>query len=256
MIDPQAFVHPNAKLGNNVRIGPWSYIGDGVQIGDDTEIMSHVVVKGPTVIGRRNRIFQFASVGEECQDKKYQGEPTRLEIGDDNIIRESVTIHRGTVQDQGLTRIGNHNLLMAYVHVAHDCVIGDNVIMANYAALAGHVHVEDYVIMGGQSGAHQFCKIGAHSFVGACALVVQDVPPFVTCAGMRAAPFGINIEGLKRRGYSKEAIRALRQAYKVLYRQNLTLEQAKTELAVLAEGEPAVAQLLTFIEQSERGIIR
>ncbi|WKE64516.1 acyl-ACP--UDP-N-acetylglucosamine O-acyltransferase [Gallaecimonas kandeliae] len=256
MIDPQAFVHPEAKLGNNVKVGPWSYIGPGVEIGDDTEILSHVVVKGPTVIGKRNRIFQFASVGEECQDKKYKGEPTRLVIGDDNIIRESVTIHRGTVQDQGLTSIGNNNLFMAYVHVAHDCVIGNNVIMANYSALAGHAHVGDWAILGGQAGVHQFAKVGAHAFVGACALVVQDVPPFVMCAGMRAEPFGINIEGLKRRGYSKDSIRALRNAYKALYRQNLTLEQAKEELAKLAADEPAVGEMLSFIDQSERGIIR
>ncbi|WP_417359281.1 acyl-ACP--UDP-N-acetylglucosamine O-acyltransferase [Gallaecimonas pentaromativorans] len=256
VIDPQAFVHPDAKLGNNVKVGPWTYIGADVEIGDDTEIMSHVVIKGPTVIGKRNRIFQFASVGEECQDKKYKGEPTRLVIGDDNIIRESVTIHRGTVQDQGLTAIGSNCLLMAYVHVAHDCIIGDNVIMANYSALAGHAHVGDWAILGGQSGIHQFCRVGAHAFVGACALVVQDVPPFVTCAGMRAEPFGINFEGLKRRGFSKDSLQALRKAYKALYRQNLTLEQAKEELAKLAADEPAVAQMLHFIDKSERGIIR
>ncbi|WP_341504181.1 acyl-ACP--UDP-N-acetylglucosamine O-acyltransferase [Gallaecimonas sp. GXIMD4217] len=256
VIHPQAIVDPKARLGANVSVGPWSYIGPDVEIGDDTVIHSHVVIKGPTTIGKGNQIFQFASVGEECQDKKYAGEPTRLEIGDNNVIRESVTIHRGTVQDQSLTRIGSNNLLMAYVHVAHDCIVGDNCILANNASIAGHVKVGDWAILGGMTGVHQFCHIGEHAFIGASSLVVQDVPPYVMASGMRAAPHGLNLEGLKRRGFDKDAIKALRQAYKVLYREGLTLAEAREQIAVLAAEQPLVSDFLTFIDNSERGLIR
>ncbi len=226
MIDKLAFVHPEAKIGKNVTIGPWSYIGADVEIGDDCWISSHVVIKGPSIIGKGNRIFQFASVGEDCQDKKYAGEPTRLIMGDNNIIRESVTIHRGTVQDNSETRIGSNNLFMAYVHIAHDCVVGDNVIMANNASIAGHCHVGDWAILGGMTGVHQFVHIGAHAFTAGCSLVLQDVPPFVMASGQAAIPRGLNMEGMKRRGFAKETQQALRRAYKTLYRSSLTLEEA------------------------------
>lgn len=255
MIDKLAYIHPDAKIGNNVTIGPWTYVGADVEIGDDCHISSHVVIKGPSVIGKGNRIFQFASVGEDCQDKKYAGEPTRLEIGDNNVIRESVTIHRGTTQDEGITKIGSNNLFMAYVHIAHDCVVGDNVIMANNASIAGHVHVGDWAILGGMTGVHQFVKIGAHAFTAGYSLILQDVPPFVMASGQPAIPRGLNSEGLKRRGFSKETQLAVRRAYKTLYRKGLTVEEA---VAALAEDmqDDQVKLLTEFVKQSSRGIIR
>ncbi|QSX38311.1 acyl-ACP--UDP-N-acetylglucosamine O-acyltransferase [Shewanella sedimentimangrovi] len=256
MIDNLAFVHPEAKIGNNVSIGPWSYIGPGVEIGDDCIIHSHVVIKGPTVIGKGNRIFQFASVGEDCQDKKYAGEPTRLIIGDNNVIRENVTIHRGTIQDNSETRIGSNNLFMAYVHIAHDCVVGNNVIMANNASIAGHVHVGDWVILGGMTGVHQFVHIGAHAFTAGASLILQDVPPFVMASGQPAIPRGLNSEGMKRRGFSKEAQLAVRRAYKTLYRSNLTVEEATAALAEEIATVPEVKLLMDFVNASARGIIR
>ncbi|MBB1270688.1 acyl-ACP--UDP-N-acetylglucosamine O-acyltransferase [Shewanella sp. SR44-3] len=256
MIDKLAFVHPDAKIGNNVTIGPWTYIGAGVEIGDDTWISSHVVVKGPSVIGKGNKIFQFASVGEDCQDKKYAGEPTRLVMGDNNIIRESVTIHRGTVQDNSETRIGSNNLFMAYVHIAHDCVVGNNVIMANNASIAGHVHVGDWVILGGMTGVHQFVHIGAHAFAAGSSLILQDVPPFVMASGQPAIPRGLNAEGLKRRGFSKESQLAVRRAYKTLYRQGLTVAEALEALQGEAEKDEHVKSLVDFVSSSSRGIIR
>lgn len=256
MIDKLAFVHPSAKIGNNVTIGPWTYIGENVEIGDDTWISSHVVVKGPTVIGKGNRIFQFSSVGEECQDKKYAGEQTRLIIGDHNIIRESVTIHRGTTQDKGETRIGSDNLFMAYVHIAHDCLVGNNIIMANNASIAGHVHVGDWVILGGMTGVHQFVHIGAHAFTAGASLILQDIPPFVMAAGSPAIPRGLNIEGLKRRGFTKESQRAIFNAYKAVFRKSLTIEEANAELAESAENDPNVKSFVDFINHSARGIIR
>ncbi|WP_025819973.1 acyl-ACP--UDP-N-acetylglucosamine O-acyltransferase [Shewanella marina] len=256
MIDKLAFVHPDAKIGNNVTIGPWCYIGADVVIGDDCWLSSHVVVKGPTVIGNNNRIFQFASVGEECQDKKYAGEPTRLIIGDNNIIRESVTIHRGTTQDECETRIGSNNLFMAYVHIAHDCVVGNNVIMANNASIAGHVHVGDWAILGGMTGVHQFVHIGAHAFTGGSSLVLQDVPPFVMASGHAAVPRGLNLEGLKRRGFEKASLHALRRAYKILYRSSLTVEEAVAALAEEAQNDANVKMLVDFVTTSNRGIIR
>ncbi|AYV14599.1 MULTISPECIES: acyl-ACP--UDP-N-acetylglucosamine O-acyltransferase [Shewanella] len=256
MIDKLAFVHPEAKIGKNVTIGPWSYIGADVEIGDDCWISSHVVIKGPSIIGKGNRIFQFASVGEDCQDKKYAGEPTRLIMGDNNIIRESVTIHRGTVQDNSETRIGSNNLFMAYVHIAHDCVVGDNVIMANNASIAGHCHVGDWAILGGMTGVHQFVHIGAHAFTAGCSLVLQDVPPFVMASGQAAIPRGLNMEGMKRRGFAKETQQALRRAYKTLYRSSLTLEEAVAAMAEDAAKEPQVQAFVDFVTSSNRGIIR
>ncbi|MGI1987165.1 acyl-ACP--UDP-N-acetylglucosamine O-acyltransferase [Shewanella glacialipiscicola] len=256
MIDTLAFVHPDAKIGNNVTIGPWTYIGAGVEIGDDCWLSSHVVIKGPTIIGKGNRIFQFASVGEECQDKKYAGEPTRLIMGDNNVIREHVTIHRGTVQDNSETRIGSNNLFMNYVHIAHDCVVGDNVIMANNASIAGHVHVGDWAILGGMTGVHQFVHIGAHAFTAGCSLVLQDVPPFVMAAGQPTIPRGLNSEGMKRRGFSKESQLAVRRAYKTLYRSSLTVEEAIEALAADAQKDEQVNLFLEFVKSSSRGIIR
>lgn len=256
MIDKLAFVHPEAKIGKNVTIGPWSYIGADVEIGDDCWISSHVVIKGPSIIGKGNRIFQFASVGEDCQDKKYAGEPTRLIMGDNNIIRESVTIHRGTVQDNSETRIGSNNLFMAYVHIAHDCVVGDNVIMANNASIAGHCHVGDWAILGGMTGVHQFVHIGAHAFTAGCSLVLQDVPPFVMASGQAAIPRGLNMEGMKRRGFAKETQQALRRAYKTLYRSSLTLEEAVAAMAEDAAKEQQVQAFVDFVTSSNRGIIR
>ncbi|WP_335918748.1 acyl-ACP--UDP-N-acetylglucosamine O-acyltransferase [Shewanella algae] len=256
MIDKLAFVHPEAKIGKNVTIGPWSYIGADVEIGDDCWISSHVVIKGPSIIGKGNRIFQFASVGEDCQDKKYAGEPTRLIMGDNNIIRESVTIHRGTVQDNSETRIGSNNLFMAYVHIAHDCVVGDNVIMANNASIAGHCHVGDWAILGGMTGVHQFVHIGAHAFTAGCSLVLQDVPPFVMASGQAAIPRGLNMEGMKRRGFAKETQQALRRSYKTLYRSSLTLEEAVAAMAEDAAKEPQVQAFVDFVTSSNRGIIR
>ncbi|WAJ72357.1 acyl-ACP--UDP-N-acetylglucosamine O-acyltransferase [Catenovulum adriaticum] len=256
MIHPSAIIDPSAKIGKNVEIGPWTWIGADVVIGDGCVIGSHVVIKGPTVIGEHNRIFQFASIGEDCQDKKYAGEPTRLVIGNNNVFRESVTIHRGTVQDNSLTQIGDDNLFMAYVHVAHDCMVGNDNILANNATLAGHVHVGDHAILGGFTGIHQFCKVGSYSFCGVGSVVVKDVLPYLMVAGQNAVPHGMNFEGLKRRGFSKSAILELRRAYKTIYRNGLTLADATAQLEQVAENEPAVKLLVDFIKASERGIIR
>ncbi|RUO36325.1 acyl-ACP--UDP-N-acetylglucosamine O-acyltransferase [Aliidiomarina sanyensis] len=254
MIHNTAIIDPKARIGSNVTVGPWTYIGPDVEIGDDCIIHSHVVVKGPTRIGRGNRIFQFCSVGEDCQDKKYKGEPTELVIGDRNVFREGCTIHRGTVQDNSLTQIGSDNLFMAYVHVAHDCLIGSNNILANNATLAGHVHVGDFVILGGFTGVHQFCRIGSHSFAAVSSVVVQDIPPFVMCQGHNAVPRTINSEGLRRRGFSAEAITNIKRAYKSLYRKGLTIEEAIVEIKAL--NEPHLDDFVDFIRDSQRGIIR
>lgn len=255
-IHPQAIVDPSARLGAGVRIGPWSWIGPDVEIGDGTEILSHVVIKGPTRIGRNNRIFQFSSVGEECQDKKYQGEPTTLVIGDDNVIRESCTIHRGTIQDRGETRIGSDNLLMAYVHVAHDCTIGDHSILANGATLAGHVDVDDFVILGGGTMVHQFCHLGAHCMSAGGSIVLKDIPAYVMASGQSASAHGLNLEGLKRRGFSREAIQALRRAYRVIYREGNTLQQAIEILERDLAESPEVRLLVATLRRAERGIVR
>lgn len=255
-VHPQAIVDSSAKLADDVTVGPWSYIGPDVEIGEGTEIMSHVVIKGPTKVGRNNRIFQFSSVGEECQDKKYAGEPTTLIIGDDNIIRENCTVHRGTVQDRGETRIGNGNLLMAYVHVAHDCVIGNNTILANCATLAGHVSVGDFAILGGGTMVHQFCHIGTHSMSAGGSIVLKDIPAYIMASGQSAQPFGMNVEGLRRRGFSKDVLLALRRAYKVIYRQGLTTEQAVEELEKAYSDIPEVTPLIDSLRGADRGIIR
>ena len=256
MISDQAIIDPSAKIADDVEIGPWTLIGPDVEIGAGCKIASHVVIKGPTRIGNNNQIFQFATVGEACQDKKYADEPTELIIGDNNIIRESCTLHRGTVQDEGITRVGSNNLLMVNVHVAHDCVVGDNCILANNVALAGHVHVGDYAIIGGQSGVHQFCKVGAHAMCGAASMLVQDLPAYVMAAGNNAKPHGINSEGLKRRGFSAEAIRAIKQAYRLLYRKGLKLDQAVAEIERLLPEHSELAVLIESLHSSNRGIIR
>ncbi|OED41842.1 acyl-[acyl-carrier-protein]--UDP-N-acetylglucosamine O-acyltransferase [Endozoicomonas sp. (ex Bugula neritina AB1)] len=254
-VHPTAIIENDVRLGENVEVGPWTIIGQGVEIGAGTVIHSHVVVKGPTQIGQNNRIFQFSSVGEDCQDKKFSGEPTYLEIGDNNIIRENCTIHRGTVQDESLTRIGNDNLLMAYVHVAHDCIIGDNCIMANNATLAGHVTIGDGVILGGFTTIHQFCNIGPFSMSAAHTALFKDVPAFVMTSGNPAQAHGMNFEGMRRRGYSPELIRTLRQAYKTIYRRGLRTAEAIEQLEQITET-PEVNILVGSLKASTRGITR
>ena len=256
MIHETAIVHPGAQLGVNVSIGPYSIIGEHVQIGDGTTVAAHVVISGHTTIGRDNQIFQFCSLGEVPQDKKYAGEPTRLEIGDRNIIREFCTFNLGTVQDVGVTRVGNDNWIMAYVHLAHDCQVANNTIFANNASLAGHVHVGDYAILGGFTGVHQFCKIGAHVMTGISSVVFKDIPPYVMAAGQPAAPHGLNSEGLKPRGFTPAALAGLKRAYKILYREGLSFSEAQIRLAELALEVPEVALMSDFLAQSERGIIR
>ncbi|RCX24834.1 acyl-ACP--UDP-N-acetylglucosamine O-acyltransferase [Thioalbus denitrificans] len=256
MIHPSAIIDPKAELASDVEVGPWTLIGPGVQIDAGTRIASHVVIKGPTRIGRDNRIFQFASVGDDPQDKKYAGEPTRLEIGDGNVIRESCTINRGTEQGGGVTRVGDDNWIMAYCHIAHDCQVGDHTIFANNASLAGHVEVGDWAILGGFSAIHQFVAIGAHSFLSMCSVVRQDVPPYVTVAGDSARARGLNSEGLRRRGFSDRALRQLREAYRILFRRNLTLADALEQLRVLAGDSDEVRLLVDFLERTSRGIVR
>jgi len=257
LIDAHALIDPTADIDSDVEVGPYSIIGPKVQIASGTWIGPHVVIKGPTQIGHDNKIYQFASIGEIPQDKKYKGEPqTRLEIGDRNEIREYCTVNRGTVQGGGVTRLGNDNWIMAYCHIAHDCDVGNQTIFANNSSLAGHVRIEDYVILGGFTLVHQFCAMGMHSFSGANTLIFKDVPPFVTVWGNRAKAYSINKEGLKRRGFSSETIRALHQAYKIIYKQNLTTEQAIETLKELSEKHPEVRQLVTFLQESKRGIVR
>ena len=255
-IHPQAIVEPGARIAADVEIGPWCLIGKDVEIGEGTVVHSHVVINGHTKIGKHNEIYQFASVGEANQDKKYKGEPTRVEIGDYNIIRESCTIHRGTTQDEGITRLGSHNLLMAYVHVAHDCGVGDNIILANTTTLAGHVQVDDFAILGGGTMVHQFCKIGQHCMCAGGSIVLKDVPAYVMAGGQSATAHGMNFEGLKRRGFSREAQHALRRAYKTVYRENLTLEDALQSLQEEAKKYPEVMNFVTSIQKSTRGIVR
>ncbi|HZI85057.1 MAG TPA: acyl-ACP--UDP-N-acetylglucosamine O-acyltransferase [Casimicrobiaceae bacterium] len=251
-----AIVSAGARLAPDVTVGAFSLIGDDVEIGSATRIASHVVVAPRTRIGRRNRIFQFASVGEIPQDRKYGGEPTGTSIGDDNVIREFVTIHAGTAQDRGTTSIGHRNLLLAYTHVAHDCLIGDDTTFSNNAQLAGHVVVGDFAVLGGFVGVHQFCRIGEHAMVAAGSIVLQDVPPFVTAAGYPAKPRGINSEGLRRREFSAEDLAAIRRAYKALYRAKLPLEEARRAIAAVAQSAPAVKPMNDFLATTGRGIIR
>lgn len=257
MIDPRAVVDPSARLAPDVTVGPFSIIGAEVEVAAGTWIGPHVVIQGPTRIGRDNRIYQFVSLGEIPQDKKYGGEPTRLEIGDRNTIREFVTINRGTVQDAGLTRLGHDNWIMAYVHIAHDCVVGDRTIFANGASLAGHVRVEDDVVLGGFALVYQFTRLGAHSFCGFACGVHRDVPPYVTVAGYRAEPYGINAEGLRRRGVVDEEIQAIRRAYKAVYRANLRLEEAVEKVRDMTAEWPRLQILADFLAAPSRnGIVR
>ena len=256
MIHPTAIVHPGARLAPDAEVGPYAVVGEHVSIGAGTRVGAHCVIAGHTRIGEGNRIFPFASLGADPQDKKYAGEPTRLEIGDRNTIRENCTFNTGTVQDAGVTRIGDDNWFMAYVHVAHDCVVGSHTIFANCTQLAGHVHVDDWVILGGFTGVHQFCRIGAHSMTAIASVLVHDLPPYVMAQGDTAKAHGINSEGLRRRGFSAEAIAGIRRAYKTLYREKLTLEQARVALASQVEGCAEVAPLVAFLERSTRGIVR
>jgi UDP-N-acetylglucosamine acyltransferase len=255
-VHPTAVIAPGARIAADVEIGPYSVVGADVEVGEGSWIGAHVVLDGHLRIGRRNKIFHFASLGAAPQDKKYAGEDTRVEIGDDNTIREYVTINRGTVQDVGVTRLGNDNWLMAYVHLAHDCQVGSHTIFANCTQLAGHVTIEDWVILGGFSAVHQYVRIGAHAFTGMGSAMSQDVPPYVTAAGNLARPFGLNTNGLKRRGFSEEAMAALKRAYRTLYRAGLSLEAAKHELEGQAAASPEVRVFLDFITRSKRGFIR
>ena len=256
VIHPTAVIEASAKLGNNVKIGPLCYVGHDVVIGDDCILESHVVIKGPSSIGKGNHFFQFASIGEACQDKKYKGEATELIVGDYNVFREGCSVHRGTVQDKGKTIIGSHNLFMNTTHIAHDVVIGNHTIFASGAQAAGHVHVGDWAILGGMTGVHQFVHIGAHSFCGGGSIVLKDVPPYLMVHGAPCVPAGINTEGLKRRGFSSEALLEIRRAYKEVYRKGQTVAEA---LAALEEKAAEVAELKLFTEfiaNASRGIVR
>lgn len=256
MIHPTAIVSPQARLAADVTVGPYSVIGPDVSIGSGCSIGPHVVISGPTTIGTGNRIFQFASLGDDPQDKKYAGEPTTLEIGHRNTIREFCTINRGTVQDAGVTRVGDDNWLMAYTHIAHDCQVGNHVIMSNNATLAGHVHIGDYAILSGFAAVHQFCRIGMHSFIGGFAGITRDVLPFMMVAGQPPQPHGINQEGLKRRGFDADQLRHLKEAYRLLYRSGLRLTEAREQLVTLAATAPEVQIIVAFMDQSERSILR
>lgn len=256
MIDPRAVIDPTAELDSSVTVGAYSIIGANVQIDAGTCIAPHVMIKGHTRIGKENKIYQFSSLGEDPQDKKYAGEVTYLEIGDRNEIREYCTMNRGTVQGGGITRIGNDNWIMAYTHFAHDCIVGNHTIFANGASLAGHVTIDDYVILGGFSLVHQFCSMGKYSFSGASSLIFKDVPPFVTVWGNRAEAYGLNKEGLKRHGFSTETIQALHNAYKTIYRSNHTTEQAIEILSEKIAEFPEVGLMVEFLKNSKRGIVR
>lgn len=256
MIHPTAIIDPDAKIGNNVKIGPYCIIEANTEIGDDCELKSHVVVANHTKIGKGNKVYPFASIGEDPQDKKFADEATQLIIGDNNTIREYVTINRGTVDDEGITRVGDDNWIMAYVHIAHDCVVGSHTILANCSSLAGHVHIGDYAILGGFSKIHQFCRIGAHAFSAMDTGFQKDLPPFVMAQGNPAKPRAINFEGLKRRQFSKQQIAAIKAAYRVLYKSDLTLDQAVEEMKQMAKESDDVQMMVDFIEKSTRSIIR
>jgi len=255
-IHPTALVDARAELAADVEVGPYSIVGAEVRIGAGTRIGPHVVVTGRTTIGARNRIFQFASIGDIPQDRKYGGEPTGLTIGDDNVIREFVSINTGTAQDRGVTTVGNGNWLLAYVHIAHDCSVGSFTTFSNNAQLAGHVVIDDYVTMGGFTGVHQFCRVGAHAMVAAGAIVLQDVPPYVTVQGYPAKPAGTNNEGLRRRGFAAADIASVRRAYRTLYREGLSLDDAKAALVEAARDAPVLDPLVGFLARSTRGIVR
>ncbi|MGB2173046.1 MAG: acyl-ACP--UDP-N-acetylglucosamine O-acyltransferase [Porticoccaceae bacterium] len=255
MIDSKAIIDPSAKIGDNVSIGPWTVIGPDVEIGDNCEIASHVVIRGPSKIGKNNKFYQFSTIGDDTPDLKYKGEPTQLIMGDNNVVREGVTIHRGTIQDKGETIIGNNNLLMAYAHVGHDSVIGDHVIMVNNSSLAGHVNVGDWAILSGYALIHQYVSVGAHSFIGPAAFSYHDVPAFVTAFGSPAEPRTINKEGLKRRGFTADQIALANKAYKLLYRRGLSLEESIEAIAELGD-DTVITVLLDSLKTSTRGIIR
>jgi UDP-N-acetylglucosamine acyltransferase len=255
-IHPTAIVDPSAELGEGVSIGPYSIIGAEVVLGAGTRVGPHAVVMGPTRMGRDNQVFQFASVGEVPQDKKFSGERTFLEVGDRNVFRECCTVSRGTVTGANVTRIGSDNLFMAYTHVGHDCIVGSHCVFANYATLAGHVEIDDHVILGGYAGVHQFCKIGAHAFMANNSAATRDVPPFVMAAGAPAEPKGINAEGLKRRGFTSDQVANIKAAYKVLYRSGLKLTEATEELGRLAASQPELAPLVAFLPRVTRSLIR
>jgi len=255
-IHPTAVISPDARLGEGVKIGPYTIIGPDVTIGNNTVIGPHVVIDQQTDIGENCRILQFASIGGDPQDLKFRGEKTRVTIGNNNLIREFVTINRATSADIGVTMIGNNNLLMAYCHVAHNCRLGNYIVMANSANLAGHIHIDDYAIIGGLSGIHQFTRIGRHAFIGGASAVAKDVPPFVTAAGNHAKPYGLNIIGLRRRGFKEENLKALKQAYKLVYRSSLLLSKALERIRSEVDDFPEVRQFVEFIEKSDRGICR
>jgi UDP-N-acetylglucosamine acyltransferase len=255
-IHPTALVDVGARIADDVDVGPYTIVGAEVTIGTGTTIGPHAVITGRTTIGKSNRIFQFASVGEIPQDRKYGGEPTMTTIGDDNVVREFVTIHAGTAQDRGATTIGNGNWFLAYTHVAHDCIVGNFTTFSNNAQIAGHVSIGDWVVLGAYAGVHQFCRIGAHAMIAAGAIVLQDVPPYVTAAGYPAKPAGTNNEGLRRRGFSASDIATIRRAYKTLYRAGLSLENAREALATAALESPLLAPLVAFLAEDGRGIVR
>jgi UDP-N-acetylglucosamine acyltransferase len=255
-IHPTAIIHSSAEIDSSVEIGAYTTVGAGVKIDAETKIGSHVVIDGPTTIGKYNEIFQFSSLGAAPQDKKYKNEPTLLEVGDYNTIREFCTFNRGTIQDKGTTKIGSHNWIMAYVHIAHDCEVANHTILANNSSLAGHVDIHDYAILGGFTLVHQFCKIGAHVITAVGSVVFKDIPAYVTAAGYDAKPHGINAEGLKRRGFTPDSILQIKRAYKALYRKGLTLEEAKVELGLMQKNAPEIALLSDFLAISTRGIVR
>jgi UDP-N-acetylglucosamine acyltransferase len=259
-IHPTAIVDPAARIDPSVQVGPYAVIGPDVEMGPDCTVGAHAVIQGPTVIGRGNRFHAFCAIGGDPQDKKYAGEPTRLEIGDGNTFREYVTVNRGTVQDGGVTRVGDDNWIMAYVHIAHDCQVGSHTIFANTVNLAGHVHVGDWVILGGYTGVHQFCKVGAHAMTGVGTVVLQDIPTYVMVSGNPAAAHGINSEGLRRRGFGADDIAVIRRAYRTLYRSSLGFDEARQALAAEAQADPAAARnlgpLLAFLGTVTRGIVR
>jgi UDP-N-acetylglucosamine acyltransferase len=256
MIHQTAIISAKANIADDVQVGPYSVIGDDVEIGSGTRIGSHVVINGPTTIGKDNHFYQFASIGDDPQDKKYAGEPTRLTIGDRNTVREFCTISRGTTQDRGETTVGDDNWIMAYVHIAHDCVVGNNTILANNATLAGHVQLGDWVICGGFSGIHQFCKIGAHAFLGMFSAVNADVPAYTTVSGQPASPRGINSEGLKRRDFSAAQIRNIKNAYRLTFRKGKKLSDAIEAIAALSKEQPELLAFLDSLRSTERGLVR